>query len=358
MSGNPIGVGFIGTGRISDLHAIEYLQSTEARIVALADAEPERARERAAAWRLGEVPVFADYRALLERSDVDMVEILVPHHLHGPIAQAAFAAGKHVSLQKPMTLSLAEADDLVARADAAGVAFKVFENFLFYPPVVKAKELIGAGAIGEPLTIRIKANKGDPAYAWQVPASATAWRQDASRSGGSPLTFDDGHHKFALAWHFMGQAEEVHAWIGETRTDDGLVLDCPSLISFRFPGGRLGNLEIVYSKDLQVLTRHYAMDDRIEITGSRGVLWVTRGHGRLGDAAPVILYADGETRAYSDLETGWETSFVHSTRHFIEALRAGSPPKLTGAEGREILRFALAAQASAREGRAVRLGEL
>ena len=347
-------VGMIGAGRISDLHAIEYLANPDAAIVAVCDANREIAARQAEAWGVPDDRVFDHWDDLLAVDEVDLVEILLPHHLHCPATLAAAAAGKHVSVQKPMALSVAEADKMVEAADQAGVILKVFENFLFYPPVMKAKELVDAGAIGEPLTIRIKSNSGIGKNAWPVPAAAQAWRFDQSTCGGGPFVFDDGHHKFALAWHFMGQAEEVHAWIGETMVDDG-VLDSPAMVSFRFPGNRLGNLEAVHSPALAIETRQYAQDDQLELTGTAGVLWVTRGHGRIGDRPPVILYRDGETRGFSDMATGWEQSFVGSVRQTIEAMAANAPPVLTGAQGREILRFALAAQESARRGTSVRL---
>ena len=232
----------------------------------------------------------------------------------------------------------------------------MFENFVFYPPVAKAKSLIDKGAIGEPLTIRIKSNPGRSDTAWEIPAETRAWRQNIEQIGGGPLVLDDGHHKFALAWFFMGSAEEVHAWIGHTTAPDGFVFDAPAMVSFRFPGNRYGNLEVVYSPELDIVTKHYAQDDRVEITGTRGVIWINRGHGQLGaDVVPVQLFRDGRLTDYRDLETGWETSFVHATRHGIEALRNASQPRLTGEDGRDILRFALAAEESARTGAAVRL---
>ena len=82
MLTGPIGVGIVGTGRISDLHAIEYLASPLARIVALCDVNPARAAERAAAWGLDDVSIEGDIGALLARPDVDLVEILLPHHMH------------------------------------------------------------------------------------------------------------------------------------------------------------------------------------------------------------------------------------------------------------------------------------
>ena len=259
-----------------------------------------------------------------------------------------------------MTTRLADADRLVERSKSSAGVLRVFENFIFYPPTMKAKELIDQGAIGTPLTIRIKSNPGRSKTAWTVPAAADAWRQNPEQNGGGPLAFDDGHHKFATAWHFMGLAEEVHAWIGTSQRPDGGFFDAPAIISWKFPGNRFGNLEIVYSPDLEITTVHYAQDDRLEITGTAGVISINRGHGRLGDQPPLILQAGGRVEGFSfpDAELGWEASFVHSTRHWIESLRAGTAPHLTAAEGRDVLRFTLAAQLSARLGRAVRVDEV
>ena len=350
---DKIRVGFIGTGRISDLHAIEYRQNPHAEIVALCDADPALAEARAKAWGLDGVTITDNYADLLALDAVDLVDILLPHHLHAETALAAFAAGKAVSLQKPMTLTLDEADRLVDAAEAAKARFRVFENFLFYPPIMKAKALVDDGAIGTPLTIRLKSNSGSRKTAWNVPDATRAWRQDPTKAGGGPSVFDDGHHKFAIAWHFMGQAEQVHAWISHTEMADGSLRDSPAMISFRFPSDRYGNFEVVHSPDLTVLTDHYAQDDRVEITGTEGVVLVNRGHGQLADVAPVALLRDGALTEYRDMETGWETSFVHCTRHYVDALRNGEQARLSGEQGRQVLRFALAAEESARLGRAV-----
>ena len=351
-----IRVGFVGTGRISDLHAIEYLTNPHAEIVALCDRDPTLAERRARAWGLDSPLITDDYRELVALDTVDLVEVLLPHHLHLEAALAALGAGKAVSVQKPMCTSVADADRMVDAARQARGPLRVFENFVFYPPVVKAKTLIDEGAIGEPLTIRIKSNPGRSETAWDIPTPTRAWRQDIDQIGGGPLVLDDGHHKFALAWFFMGPAEEVHAWVSHTTAPDGFVFDAPSMVSFRFPGNRYGNLEIVYSPELDIVTEHYAQDDRVEITGTRGVIWINRGHGQLGtEVVPVQLFREGVLTDYRGIETGWETSFVYSTRHCIEALRSGSQPQLSGKDGREILRFAFAAEESARTGAALRL---
>ena len=346
---------FIGAGRISDLHALAYLDDERAELAAVCDSNISLARERGARWGVSPTRVFADYHDMLALDEIDLVEILLPHHLHYRATLDALAAGKHVSVQKPMALNLAQADEMVKAAREAGLRLKVYENFIFYPPVQRAKALIDNGEIGDPLTIRVKSNSGVSPTEWQVPASARAWRLNPEECGGGPLVFDDGHHKFALGWHFMGKAEAVHAWIGRTEIAPGAFLDSPAIVSWKFPNNRYGSLEAVFSPQLTLDTRHYAQDDRVEITGSKGVIWVTRGHGKLMDAPPVVMVKDRGTRAFSDMPVGWEHSFINSTRHFIDAWFVGEPPSLTGDEGREVLQFALAAQESARTGAAVQL---
>ncbi len=348
-------VGILGTGRISDLHALAYLDDERAEIVAVCDRSLSLAQARGGYWGVADSRIFGDYHEMLALPDIDMVEILLPHHLHHRATLDAIAAGKHVSVQKPMALTVAQADEMVAAANAAGAVFKVYENFLFYPPVQRAKALIDNGEIGDPLTIRIKSNSGISPTEWDVPSAALAWRLNPEECGGGPLVFDDGHHKFALGWHFMGMAEEVHAWIGSTEIAPGEYLDAPAIVSWKFPGNRYGSLEAVYSPELVLDTRQYAQDDRIEITGTKGVIWVTRGHGKMLDAPPVVMYKDRQTRAFSDMPVGWEHSFINSTRQMIDAWHSGEAPQLTGEAGREVLRFALAAQESARLGRAVKL---
>ena len=121
-------VGFIGTGRISDLHAIEYLQNERAELVAVCDADADNARSRAAAWGVSEKMVFTDYHDMLNLKDLDLVEILLPHHLHYQATLDAAESGKHISLQKPMALSVQEADKMIAAAERARVILKVLQN--------------------------------------------------------------------------------------------------------------------------------------------------------------------------------------------------------------------------------------
>ena len=179
----PIGVAIVGCGRIADLHQMGYRGREDARIVAVCDVRARQARRRAKAW--GVDKVYKDFGQLLEDPAVDLVELLVPHNLHAAMTVAACQAGKHVSVQKPMAMNTVEARQMIRTAEAAGVQLRVYENFVFYPPHVRAKEMIETGEIGEPQMIRMHVSTGKSKTAWKVPMSA--WLSYSTFSHTVPL---------------------------------------------------------------------------------------------------------------------------------------------------------------------------
>lgn len=345
-----VNVGIAGCGRISDLHAKAYLTHPDAVIGAICDPNPEILSVRGDAWGVPTNRRFADVDEMLAVDEIDMVDVLVPHHLHFEVANKVIDSRKHLSLQKPMTFKLEEADALIESAHNAGIVFKVFENFIFFPPIALAKKLVEQGEIGELLGIRLKSSSGFSPHAWQIPSTTAQWRLDPEKCGGGPLVFDDGHHKFAVAFHFMGKVTSVLADIGNFENSG---IDSPSIVSWRHANGGIGSLEVIFSPELLVNTRYYPQDDQVEITGTKGVIWVTKGHGQLLEAPPVTLYRDGVVRNFLDVDYDWASSFVKSGQHFVDALINGTEPLLTGEQGREVLAFTLAAQEAAKAGKAV-----
>ena len=365
-----LNVAFVGCGRISDLHALGYQRTPEARLYGVYDLDPARARAKAEKW--GATKVYRTFEEVLGDPAVGLVEILTPHHLHGAMTVAAAQAGKHVSVQKPMALDLGEADRMVAATRQAGVVLRVYENFVFYPPYVKARELVLAGEIGEPVSFNLRVRTGVGKRAWSIPGDSWAWRFDPATCGGGPLMFDHGYHNFSLAMFLMGRPDKVSAWIGATELfpGSGLLVDAPAAVWWTYggsaapggsavPGGggpstsaqRFGVMDVVYTSDLAIDTEHYADEARLELTGTRGVVFVNRMTGKLQNRAPVELYRDGVTTSFEHVPAAWEESFVAATLDLVEALAQGREPRLTGERGRDVLAFALAAHRSAREGR-------
>jgi predicted dehydrogenase len=346
--GARLNVGIIGCGRIADMHAPGYLRGgVPARIYAVCDVDRATAERRAKEW--GAQRAFTDYRELLADPDVHAVEIITPHRLHRQMCLDACRAGKHVSVQKPMAMNVTECDEMIRAAREAKVKLKVFENFVFYPPYVKARALIRDGAIGEPLSIRIKLAAGRGG--WKVPLAAWLWRLNEEVCGGGPTIFDDGYHKFSTAIFLLGAVERVHAWIDRTFA----AIDAPAMISWAYKeGGRVGLIDATVSPSMTVRSKYYGADERVEITGTEGAIWVTRCTGKLLDEPPLQLYRKGQVTSFEDVRCDWLDSFIDSTRHFVLAIRDGTDPVLSGEKGKEVLQFTLAAIRSAKLGTFVR----
>ena len=352
----PIRVAIVGCGRISDLHQLGYRGRDDAKIVAVCDTHRARATGKAAAWEVEKV--YTDYRQVLEDRDIDLVELLTPHHLHCPMTVAACRAGKHVSVQKPMALSAAEADEMIEAAGAAGVTLRVYETFVHYAPAVRARQMIEAGEIGEVRAVRMHVSTGTGDTGWDVPLSAWRWRFDEKRCGGGPLVFDHGYHLFSLGWYLGGAVEKVFAWIDRTpvKATAGLVsVDAPAVVMFQFKAARrYGVLDIEHTPGMRIHSRYYTDDDRIEVIGDRGILFINRYTARTVDLPELVLFRDGETTPIPVQGVEWHDGFIAATRDLIEKLRTGGQPKLDGPSGKAVLQFTLAALQSAATGREVR----
>ena len=372
-------VGIIGGGRITGLHALAYQDNPKAEIYAICDVNEDVARSRAQEW--GAKRWFTDYHDMLAESAINAVEIITPHHLHADMTVATLEAGKHVSVQKPMALDVSECDAMIDAAQRSGNNLRVFENFQYYPPLAKAKELLDCGAVGEPISIRMKAIQGSlnggkkstspvrrvdarPPYplalSHQVDGvSPDNWKFDPRQSGGGRMTLDYGYHVFSLAVDLLGDVEKVFAWITEQKIVHGWVLDSPAVMIWKYRDAeRYGSWDVVSSDEILMPTKYWPEDEWVEISGTKGFLWANRCTSMLLDRPALVMYRDGVTTEYSDLDTDFAASFIRGTHDWIDALIEGRQASLSGERGRRILQFCRAAQLSAREHREVLLDEI
>jgi predicted dehydrogenase len=356
----PIRAAIVGCGRISDLHQLGYRNRADAQIIAVCDSKKSRAQKKAGEW--GVDKVYTDFRQVLEDREIDLVELLTPHHLHCTMTEEACAAGKHVSVQKPMALSAAEADRMIAAADRAGVLLRVYENFVYYAPAVRAKEMIEGGEIGDIRAVRLHVSTGTSDTAWKVPLSAWRWRFDEKKCGGGPLVFDHGYHLFSIAMYLGGPVERVYAWIDETPLSEtaGLVkIDAPAVIMFQFRSPRrYGVLDIEHTPKMRIYSDYYADDDRIEVIGEKGILFINRYTAKTIDLPELMLFKDGRTMPIPVEGVEWHDSFIAATQDLFDQLKVGGQPRLDGRTGKEVLQFTLAALQSAENGREVRPEEV
>jgi predicted dehydrogenase len=333
-------------------------------MVAVCDSKRGRAREKAKAWDIPTGKVYSDYQKLLADPDIDLVELLVPHHLHASMTVDACRAGKHVSVQKPMALTVDEADEMIIAAKRAGVSLRIYENFVFYQPCVRAKAMIDAGEIGEPQMIRLHVGTGTSETEWKVPLSAWLWRINEAKCGGGPLIFDHGYHLFSLARYLMGEVERVYAWM-DTSLVGGMIprqvaeVDAPATIMFQFKAPRrYGLLDFTHTPEMVMDSIYYSDDDRVEVIGEKGILFINRCTAKTVDLPPLMMFRDGKTTEVPIERFEWHDSFVDCTHHLIGVLRDGGQPVLDGPTGKAVLQFTLAAHISANEGREIRPDEV
>jgi len=352
---SDVRVGIIGAGMISRLHALGYENHPEAEIYAVCDVREETARRRQEEW--GAHKAYTDYRELLADDAVDAVEIIVPHRLHRQMTVDALGAGKHVSLQKPMAMNMAECRDIIAASEQADALCRIYENFRFYPAHIRAKELIDAGEIGEPLSIRFKLTNGyTPDSVWTDPDPGPSWRGDWAASGGGAVTFDHGYHVYSMAEWLMGEVEEVFAWIDFTPDEAGHILDSPAMISWKYAGrDRYGVWEQVWGSDLLIKSSYYAGDDRMEITGEKGIIWVNKCCADFLDVPPLVVYRDGKVTEHHDLDPDWGASFRLCTMNYIDSILGRAEPEIGVHEAARIMQFTIAVKESAQRHQPVRV---
>ena len=365
-------VGIIGCGRIFDLNILGYLDNDDVEVTCLCDRKNKSAEQKIEQFNLSSsTKAYRDYKEMLDSEELDLVEILLPHHLHCEVTlYAAQKQLKGISVQKPMANTIEDCDKMINACKKNNVKLKIYENFTFYPPILKAKQLIQEGVIGEVNSIHIKTLEAFGGGGWEVPTSAWKWRYDAKTCGGglevgSPCVFDDGFHKFWLALHFIEEKiEKVYSWI------DRKIMDLPAYLMWKYktPEDALvpkyGTMEYNQLPDMYLPSPYYAEDDFISLTGSKGAMWInqaTAGGNIMSDSEifpAIVIFRDGKIESYSDMKRDWKYGFINSTKHFIDVIKNGGEPSLTGEQGKYTTRFALAALYSSVVGKEVNPKEI
>lgn len=249
----PIGVGLIGTGFMGKAHALAWRNAKavmgdlpEVRLVALCDTPAEQAARFAD--QFGFARATDDWRALVADPEIDVVSITTPNALHHPMALEALARGKHVWCEKPMALTLAQAEEMEAAARRAGAVTMVGYNYIRNPAFTHAVRLVGAGAIGRIVQFRGWVDEdyqADPDLPW-------SWRAMIGQAGLGALG-DIGSHLASMALGLMGPVESLVAdmqTIHETRPlPDGsgraaVENDDAASVLLRFANGAQGSMVI------------------------------------------------------------------------------------------------------------------
>jgi len=198
-------VGVIGTGFIGPIHIENARRSFKAEVIALAESNLDLAKTKAALY---DVPLYYDdYRKLLENKDIDVVHVCSPNFLHYQMAKDALLAGKHVVCEKPLTLTRAEGEDLLAIAAEKKLVNAVHFNIRYYPLVRHMHEMISKNDVGS-----IYAVSGSYLQDWLFLDTDYSWRLESAVSGPSRAIGDIGSHWLDLIEYVTGlEVDEVMA---------------------------------------------------------------------------------------------------------------------------------------------------
>ena len=339
-------IGIIGCGAISAQHIEAIGALPETRLVGVVDAS--EARAQATGERLS-VPWSTKLEDLIERDDVDAVTICTPSGLHPGQARAALRAGKHVLVEKPIALSVAEAEAVVEDGHARARIVATVSQRRFEPAMQALHEAIAAGALG-----RISLIMGESLH--HRPQSyydSAPWRGTVAFDGG--VLMNQAIHVIDLVRWIGGSVRSVGANLATLGHQ--IEVEDTATLSLLFTNGTLGEVvatTCAVSETLPEL-RIYGENGCVRIAGHEAVEWEVPGITRppriagpeppsasLGSTATWGANAIGYLRQYAD---------------FAEAVHAGRPPAVTGEDGRNAVEVVTAAYEASRTGRVAYLRE-
>ena len=331
--------GLIGCGRVAPRHAQSIQQIHEAELVAVADVKASRADHFSHEYGAA---AHYDHRSLLERQDIDAVSICVPSGLHAEVAIDALQAGKHVLVEKPIALSLADADRMIAVAKERGLTLGVVLQNRYNSPMQMLRRAIDDGLLG-------RLYLGNACVRWYRPQSyyEDDWHGTVAMDGGA-LMNQSIHHIDALQW-FMGPVQSVSAYSATLAHQ--MEAEDVGVAVLRFASGALATVEgstLTWPQNLEGSVSIFGEHGSVQVGGTalnRVTLWKVRG--QLEQESEIL------TSQRVDPPSVYGYSHREVIRDFAEALLAGRSPGTPGPEARKSLALVLAIYQSAREGREV-----
>jgi predicted dehydrogenase len=323
----------IGSGGISRAHVNGFIKHKDKiRIVAMCDVVEGNLKSRSEQLVAGGHPAprtFADWKTALREMgpEIDAVDICLPHHLHAPAILDACAAGKHVLCEKPMCMTLAEAETILSAVKSSGVTYMSAHNQLFMPCVREAKKMLDSGVLGRLYLIRsVDCFRGNPS------GFAGSWRSKLATQGGGEL-IDTGYHPTYRMLHLAGTPivpGSVRSTMGQYHIP--MEGEDTAAVQVRFQSGAIGEVFTSWAMPVP-----HGMH-QIHVVGEKGQLFGSNEklfHLPAGAREPAQY-------VYDNVDT-----FVEEISHFADVLREGKAPLHGPAEGRAVLEVILKAAENA-----------
>ena len=373
MATKTLNVGMIGYGFMGRAHSNAYKQvgqffPSDHKVVLKAACARDEAKAKAFAAQWGYESIETDWRKLIARPDIDVVDICTPNNLHKEIAIAAAKAGKMILCEKPLSMNVAEGEEMVAAVEAAGVANMVWYNYRRIPAVTLAKKLIDEGRLGKIFHYRAKFLQDWTIKADLPQGGQGLWRLDVAVAG-SGVSGDLLAHCIDTAIWLNGPMKDVtcltETFVKErlhnlTGKVEAVGIDDACLFLGRFANGSLANFESTR------YARGHKAAYTLEINGEdMSIFWDLHDLHRL----QVFDYKDeAKIRGWKSIHVtdnspdhpymanwwvpglaiGYDASFTHQVADFIAGLESGTPAGPTFRDALETQRVLEAILASAK----------
>ncbi len=331
---DQIGIGVIAAGQMGQRHANVYRQLPEVQLRAVADLNPQAAH--AAADPAG-AHVYSDWHDLLARDDVQAVSICLPDWAHRDAVIAAAKAGKHILLEKPLAIDVADADDMVAAVESAGITLLVGHTLHFDPRYAMPLADYRRGAIGD--IIHVFARRNNPI------TSAEKFE------GNTTVLQFLGIHDIEYVLSMLDEpVVRVTAESHQVLATD-LGIDDAVFTLVKFASGAVASFEHAWTLPVQT---YRALDARLDAVGTHGMLRI--------DCAPATSMTIGKEQVETHdtwygptLDEDYVGAIFHEVKHFVDCVRTGREPEVKLSHAYEAVRVVDAAQQSAASGRPVSL---
>ena len=347
MQTNDLRFGLIGHGLWGTHHARAIDSTKGAALVAVADRDQEN--RAAAKQAFPNVDVLDDYRELVARDDIDVIDIVVPSHLHYQISAAALEAGKHVLVEKPMVLTIPHCDELIELARLKGKVLAVDHEMRLSSLWGRVKQLIDDGLVGTPQYVLLELSR----FPYRL--GSEGWRFDINRVGNWIL--EEPIHFFDLArWYMSGHGEPLSVYgRANSKQPDHPELQDNFTTILNFSQGGFA----VISQTLAAFEHHVTC----KVTGTKGSIWA---NWSAPDARhPEPIFALRYSTDHSNVEefpfqqiTGEIVELEQQIAALVASVRDGAPPVATADDGRWAVLLCLAAQQSVDSGRPVSIDEV
>lgn len=343
MSDSRVRFGLVGFGAWGRCHADAIAKSRGAELVAVAARSSESCDAAREAYPGAEV--FSNYRELLQRADVDVVDVVLPSHLHHEVGSAVLSAGKHLLLEKPMAISLEQCDDLLRLALQHQRLLAIGHELRLSSLWGKVKEMVDAGFVGTPQYVLVELSRKP------YRPGADGWRYDISRVGNWIL--EEPIHFFDLArWYLSeaGEPESVYAAANSRQPGHPELQDNFSAI-VHFPQSAYA----VVSQTLNAFEHHQT----VKLTGTRGALWASwsGAQDRTRHPSYSLRAFNGDEVISVPIEkpTGELFELEDQVEMMADAVKHGRPLACTGVDGRWSAAMCMAAEASVTAGQRVEI---